>query len=49
MFRSRDPLAVEQAVDQHLERNEQLARSALARYENDGSGGPEESARTASG
>jgi DNA-binding GntR family transcriptional regulator len=49
VFRSQDPLAVEQAVDEHLERNEQLARSALARYENDGSGGPEESARTASG
>jgi DNA-binding GntR family transcriptional regulator len=49
VFRSRDPRAVEKAVDQHLERNEQLARSALARYENAGSGGREETGRTASG
>lgn len=50
VFRSRDPRAVEKAVDQHLERNEQLARSALARYEeNAGNGGPEETGRTASG
>jgi DNA-binding GntR family transcriptional regulator len=49
VFRSRDPLAVEQAVDQHLERNEQLARSALARYETTGKGGSEEAGRTASG
>jgi DNA-binding GntR family transcriptional regulator len=48
-FRSRDPRAVEEAVDQHLERNEQLARSALARYENAGNGGSEQAGRTASG
>src|SRR3954452_24391115 len=47
VFRSRDPRAVEEAVDQHLERNEQLARSALARYETTGKGGSEESGRTA--
>ena len=32
-FRGRDPRTVAQAVSDHLERNEQIARSALADYE----------------
>jgi DNA-binding GntR family transcriptional regulator len=48
-FRTRDPRAVEQAVQQHLEQNERLAMSALTRYERGGSGSSLESDRTASG
>ena len=48
-FRTRDPQAVEQAVSQHLEQNEELARSALSRYENGGDGTSSEPGRTASG
>lgn len=48
-FRTRDPQAVEQAVSQHLEQNEELAMTALARYENGGSGDSPQSRRSASG
>jgi DNA-binding GntR family transcriptional regulator len=48
-FRTRDPQAVEQAVSQHLERNEELARSALSRYESAASAASLDPDRLASG
>ena len=49
VFRTRDPQAVEQAVSEHLERNERLARSALSRYEGAASAASPDPDRLASG
>jgi DNA-binding GntR family transcriptional regulator len=47
--RTRDPHAVEQAVSEHLERNEELARSALSRFEDAASAASPDPDRLASG
>jgi DNA-binding GntR family transcriptional regulator len=43
-FRGRDPRTVAEAVSDHLERNEQIARSALADYEGRGGTGESDTA-----